>query len=64
MYSKNFDSLYREPKDGMISLRRNAEQHPHDKNLSYPGEVVLPTVELVTLIDLSTLWEDKQKLAG
>tara|TARA_B110000285_G_C15123957_1_gene618972 strand:+ start:189 stop:335 length:147 start_codon:yes stop_codon:yes gene_type:complete len=48
----------------MISLRRNAEQHPHDKNLSYPGEVVLPTVELVTLIDLSTLWEDKQKLAG
>ena len=23
LYSKNFDNLYREPKDGMISLRKN-----------------------------------------
>ena len=24
----------------------------------------IPEVELVTLVDLSTLWEDKQQLAG
>ena len=64
MYSKNCDSLYREPKDGMIALRRNAEQQPMDKILSFPLDKSLPAVELVTLIDLSTLWEDKQKLAG
>lgn len=48
----------------MIALRRNAEQQPMDKILSYPLDKALPAVELVTLIDLSTLWEDKQKLAG
>jgi len=46
------DNLYREPKDGMICLRKNFE---------YNNKI--PPVELVTIIDLSTLWEDKQNLA-
>jgi hypothetical protein len=25
LYSKGFDNLYREPKDGMISLKKNAQ---------------------------------------
>ena len=47
MYATGFDSLYREPKDGMISLLKTKPS----------------TIELVTLIDLSTLWEAKQLAA-
>lgn len=53
MYSKDCDNLYREPKDGMISLKKNYENNP-----------IKPEIELVTLIDLSTLFDEKQKLAG
>ena len=38
LYSKNFDNLYREPKDGMISLRKNDPNSladVKDKNPSY-----------------------------
>jgi hypothetical protein len=45
LYSKGLDSLYREPKDGMISIER-----------------LNNSVKLITLVDLSTLWEDKQIL--
>jgi hypothetical protein len=58
--SKGFDNLYREPKDGMISLRRNTAPCYH---LSKNGKA-LPGVELVTLIDVSTLYQEKQLLAG
>jgi hypothetical protein len=52
------DSLYREPKDGMISLRKNNGQEViMDKNPVMSDGI--PEIELVTLIDLSTLWEDK-----
>ena len=54
--SKGFDNLYREPKDGMISLRRNTAPC---YNLSKNGKA-LPSTELVTLIDVSTLYLDKQ----
>lgn len=52
------DNLYREPKDGMISLRKNiGVEVVVDKNpMMVEG---IPEIELVTLIDLSTLWEDK-----
>jgi serine/threonine protein kinase len=57
------DNLYREPKDGMISLRKNnGSEVVIDKNPVM--EEGIPEIELVTLIDLSTLWEDKQQLAG
>ena len=63
MYSQDFDNLYREPKDGMISLRSNYDTDPS----SHPDVLFgksIPKIELVTLVDLSTLWEEKQKLAG
>ena len=52
------DNLYREPKDGMISLRKNnGSDVIIDKNqIMVEG---IPEIELVTLVDLSTLWEDK-----
>ena len=53
IYSKDCDNLYREPKDGMISLRKNFDNNANK-----------PEIELVTLIDLSTLFDEKQKLAG
>ena len=53
LYSKDCDNLYREPKDGMISLRKNFDNNTNK-----------PEIELVTLIDLSTLFDEKQKLAG
>ena len=53
IYSKDCDNLYREPKDGMISLKKN-----------YENNSIKPEIELVTLIDLSTLFDEKQKLAG
>ena len=57
------DNLYREPKDGMISLRKNTSSEVIvDKNPMMAEGI--PEIELVTLIDLSTLWEDKQQLAG
>jgi hypothetical protein len=57
------DSLYREPKDGMISLRKNnGLEVVIDKNPMMSEGI--PEVELVTLVDLNTLWEDKQQLAG
>jgi hypothetical protein len=37
----------------MISLKKN-----------YENNSVKPEIELVTLIDLSTLFDEKQKLAG
>jgi len=37
----------------MISLKKN-----------YENNAIKPEIELVTLIDLSTLFEEKQKLAG
>lgn len=43
----------------MISLRRNED---FQRVTQLPGKEV-PEVELVTLIDISTLWEDKQELA-
>ena len=43
IYSKDTDSLYREPKDGLIALKRDEDR-----------------IEFITLIDLSTLWEEKQ----
>jgi serine/threonine protein kinase len=50
------DNLYREPKDGMISLRKNnGSEVVIDKNQVM--EEGIPEIELVTLIDLSTLWE-------
>lgn len=63
LYSKGFDNLYREPKDGMISLRKNhgEPQPPQDQSKYAQG---VPEIELITLIDLSTLWEDKQNLAS
>ena len=48
MYATGFDQLYKEPKDGMISLLKTEQ----------PAKL-----ELVTLIDLSTLWEAKQDKA-
>ena len=52
------DNLYREPKDGMISLRKNTSSEVIvDKNPMMAEGI--PEIELVTLIDLSTLWEDK-----
>ena len=47
----------------MISLRKNKldGQPPPDQS-KYAQEV--PEIELITLIDLSTLCEDKQNLAG
>lgn len=70
MYSRSFDKLYREPTDGFIGIRFNRE-HVGEK-FSLPPEygstrqepsknILLPRVELVTIIDLSTLWEDKQQ---
>ena len=57
------DNLYREPKDGMISLRKNnGSELIEDKNPMMAEGI--PEIELVTLVDLSTLWEDKQQLAG
>ena len=53
--SKGFDNLYREPKDGMISIRKNTAPC---FNLSIDGKA-LPPIELVTLIDLSTLYDEK-----
>ena len=53
LYSKDYDNLYREPRDGMISLNKNFENNP-----------IKPEIELITLIDLSTLYEEKQRLAG
>ena len=58
LYSKGYDTLYREPKDGMISLRKNYQQGDEQYQDVLPNKVV-PSVELVTLIDMSTLWEDK-----
>jgi len=58
LYSKNYDNLYREPKDGMISLRKNKGDFSLVDNMS-PNVSEVPEIELVTLIDLSTLWEDK-----
>jgi len=37
----------------MISLRKNTTK-----------EEGMPDIELITLIDLSTLWQEKQELAG
>lgn len=57
---EQLDTLYKEPKDGIISIKKNEgkEYSLLIKNL------FIPEYELVTLIDLSTLWEDKQYQAG
>lgn len=50
--------LYKEPKDGMIALRKGGK-NLKERNKSYSCSESLPDIELVTLIDVSTLWEDK-----
>ena len=73
MYSRSFDKLYREPTDGYIGIRFNREHvgeqfaQPTECGMSIQEpnkEILLPRVELVTIIDLSSLWEDKQQQAG
>lgn len=59
LYSQGCDTLYREPKDGMILLRKNNPNEPQSGLLQNK----LPDIELVTIIDLSNLWGDKNKLA-
>lgn len=63
-FSTGLDTLYREPQDGMISLRKNP---PDDvgKVLKEYGDrhgyqIPVPEIELITQIDLSTLWDEKQ----
>jgi len=55
---KREDVLYREPKDGTISLRNNSRSIPLQQEI--PGRDI-PKIELVTLIDISTLWDEKQQ---
>lgn len=73
LYSKDLDTLYREPQDGMISLRKNSddvvgkflkEPNAQDEGVTSGSSVSIPKIELITLIDLSTLWEEKQQFAG
>ena len=52
-YSRGFDTLYREGLDGYIGVR----QMPDETEQS--GK----RLELVTIVDLSTLWEAKQHMA-
>ena len=69
MYTLDYDKLYREPTDGYVGMRLNREnvgEFYHgcpEQGVSFqePNKnIALPQIELVTIIDLSTLWEDKQ----
>lgn len=52
-FSRGYDTLYREGLDGYIGVKLTAdEQEESGKKL-----------ELVTIIDLTTLWETKQQMA-
>jgi hypothetical protein len=64
-FVKHADILYKEPKDGMIALRSTLEdsQQSEDVNLGYLPVNQMPEGELITIIDVSTLWEEKQQLA-
>lgn len=62
-FSSGLDTLYREPQDGMISLRKNPPDQVGKVFKDYDdgqGYIIkIPEVELITQIDLSTLWDEK-----
>ena len=57
--SANQDKLYREPSDGTISLRNNNLPAFADTENDAQPLMDIPDLELVTLIDISSLWEKK-----
>ena len=58
LHSRGCDTLYREGLDGYIGLCLNSDDV--GKQL-YAKNICVPELEIVTIIDLTTLWETKQQ---
>ena len=68
LYSENQDTLYREPNDGIISVSRTDlrpfKNFGNNSLLSFWNSYnihQIPEIELVTLIDISSLWKERQQ---